>query len=57
MRLRWITARIFQGHGTVSAQEAKLKVEGEYVVYRQRQDTEYISDFDREIKRLEGKKP
>ena len=23
-------------------------------VYRQRQDAEYISDFDREIKRLQG---
>ena len=30
---------------------------GEYEVYRQRQDAEYVSDFDREIKRLEGKKP
>ncbi len=27
---------------------------GEYEVYRQRQDAEYVSDFDREIKRLEG---
>jgi hypothetical protein len=26
-------------------------------VYRKRQDAEYISDFDREIKRIEGKKP
>ncbi len=34
-----------------------LKAEGEYVVYRQRQDLEYVSDFDREIKRIEGKKP
>ena len=25
--------------------------------YRQRQDAEYISDFDREIKRIEGRKP
>ena len=25
-------------------------------VYRQRQDAEYLSDFDKEIKRLEGKK-
>jgi hypothetical protein len=30
--------------------------EGEYAVYRQRQDADYISDFDREVKRLEGKK-
>jgi hypothetical protein len=32
------------------------KAEGEYAVYRQRQDTEYVSDFDRDIKRIEGKK-
>ena len=48
---------ILQDNGKVSALEAKLKAEGEYVVYRQRQDTEYLSDFDREIKRIEGKKP
>jgi hypothetical protein len=48
---------ILQDKGKVSALEAKLKAEGEYEVYRQRQDTEYISDFDREIKRIEGKKP
>jgi hypothetical protein len=40
----------------VSALEAKLKAEGEFEVYRKRQDEEYISDFDREIKRIEGKK-
>ncbi len=28
-----------------------------YQACRKRQDAEYISDFDREIKRLEGKKP
>ncbi|MFZ1730449.1 MAG: virulence RhuM family protein [Bacteroidota bacterium] len=47
---------ILQDKGKVSALEAKLKAEGEYEVYRQRQDVDYISDFDREIKRLEGKK-
>ena len=47
---------ILQDKGKVSALEAKLKAEGEYEVYRQRQDVEYISDFDREIKRIEGKK-
>jgi len=39
----------------VSALAAKLKAEGEYEVYRKRQDREYISDFDREIKRIEGR--
>ena len=47
---------ILQDKGKVSALEAKLKAEGEYEVYRQRQDVEYISDFDRKIKRIEGKK-
>ncbi|MCP5526925.1 MAG: cell filamentation protein Fic [Verrucomicrobiales bacterium] len=46
----------FQDKGKVSALEAKLKAEGEFEVYRQQQDAEYISDFDREIKRLEGNK-
>ena len=43
-------------HGKVSALEAKLKAEGEYEVYRQRQDAEFLSDFDKAIERLEGKK-
>ncbi len=47
---------ILEDKGKVSALEAKLKAEGEYEVYRQRQDAEYVSDFDREIKRLAGKK-
>jgi len=48
---------ILQDQGKVTALKAKLKAEGEYAVYRRRQDAEYLSDFDREIKRLEGKKP
>jgi hypothetical protein len=43
--------------GKVTALEAKLKAEGEYEVYRERQDAAYVSDFDRavqETKRLEG---
>ncbi len=48
---------ILQDKGKVSALEAKLKAEGEYEVYRQRQDVDYISDFDREVKRLEGTHP
>ena len=46
---------VLVGAGKISALEAKLKAEGEYEVYRTRQDIEYISDFDREIKRLEGR--
>ena len=47
---------ILNDKGKVSTLEAKLKAEGQYEVFRQRQDREYISDFDREIRRLEGKK-
>ena len=55
--LRLSNYPILQDRGKVSALEAKLKAEGEYQVYRQRQDAEYVSDFDREIKRIEGNKP
>lgn len=48
---------ILEDKGKVSALEAKLKAEGEYEIYRKRQDAEFVSDFDREIKRIEGKKP
>jgi hypothetical protein len=49
---------ILADRGKVSALEAKLKAEGEYEIYRKRQDAEFISDFDRvveETRRLEGK--
>ena len=45
---------ILEGTGNVSALEAKLKAEHEYDIFRKRQDAEYISDFDKEIKRLKG---
>lgn len=45
---------LLDGPGSISALEAKLKAEREYEVFRKRQDAEYISDFDREIKRLKG---
>lgn len=38
---------ILQDKGKVSALEAKLKAEGEYEIYRQRQDAEYLSDLTR----------
>ena len=40
--------------GSVSALEAKIKAESEYEVFRKIQDQKYISDFDREVKRLKG---
>ena len=46
---------ILQDKGKASAIEAKLKAEQEYDTYRKRQDREFISDFDREVKRIQGK--
>jgi hypothetical protein len=46
---------ILRDKGKVSALEAKLKAEQEYEAYRKRQDRDYVSDFDREIKRIQGK--
>lgn len=46
---------ILTDRGKVTALEAKLKAEAEYEVFRQRQDRDYLSDFDEEIKRLQGK--
>jgi len=46
---------ILEDKGTVSALEAKLKAEAEFEVFRQRQDAEHVSDFDREVKRIQGK--
>ncbi|AVM51599.1 cell filamentation protein Fic [Bacteroides heparinolyticus] len=45
---------LLESPGSISALEAKLKAEQEYEVFRQKQDAEYISDFDEEIKRLKG---
>ena len=36
--------------------EAKLKAEREFEEYRVTQDNDFISDFDREIKRIIGNK-
>lgn len=46
---------ILEDKGKVSTLEAKLKAENEYDVYRKDQDREYLSDFDREVKRIQGK--
>jgi len=47
---------ILQDKGKVIALQAKLKAEKEYEVYRIQQDKDYLSDFDKEIKRITGKK-
>ncbi len=46
---------ILQNKGKISALEAKVKAEQEYDVYRIQQDKDYLSDFDKEIKRIKGK--
>jgi hypothetical protein len=47
---------ILENKGKVSTLEAKLKAETEFEKYRVIQDKNYISDFDKEIKRIEGAK-
>ncbi len=47
---------ILKDAGKVSQLEAKFKAEQEYETYRKIQDKNYISDFDKEIKRLKGNK-
>jgi len=42
--------------GTVSAKQAEKKALKEYEKYRVMQDKSYISDFDREVKKLESMK-
>ena len=46
---------ILLNKGKISALEAKLKAGQEFEVYRVRQDAEFISDFDKEVKRMTGK--
>lgn len=46
---------ILKDRGKVSALEAKLKAEQEYEVFRKIQDQYYLSDFDKEIKKIKGK--
>jgi hypothetical protein len=46
---------ILKDKGSVSALEAKLKAEQVYEEFRVIQDQNYISDFDKEIKRITGK--
>ena len=44
---------ILLDNGKVTALEAKIKAEGEYDKFRIQQDKDYISDFDREIKKIQ----
>jgi hypothetical protein len=47
---------ILQDKGRITALEAKLKAEQEFEVFRKIQDDNYLSDFDRSIKKLTNKK-
>ncbi|OPZ26364.1 MAG: hypothetical protein BWZ00_01666 [Bacteroidetes bacterium ADurb.BinA174] len=47
---------ILKDKGSVTALEAKLKAEQEFEVFRKIQDKNYVSDFDKEIKKLKKKK-
>lgn len=44
---------ILSNKGKVSAEQARLKAETEFEKFRIEQDKKYISDFDREVQRLE----
>jgi hypothetical protein len=45
---------ILTDNGKITALEAKLKAEQEYEVFRKIQDDHYLSDFDKEIKKLKS---
>jgi hypothetical protein len=45
---------ILKDRGKFTALEAKIKAEQKYEKYRKIQDKNYISDFDKEIKRMKG---
>ena len=45
---------ILENTGSITALEAKIKAENEFEVFRKIQDKHYVSDFDKEIKRLKG---
>lgn len=40
--------------GRVSAEEAEGKADQEYQTYKKERDKNYLSDFDREVKKLRG---
>ena len=43
---------ILRNAGTVSAEDAQNKADGEFVEYKKSEDKKYISDFDREVKKI-----
>ena len=53
--LKFSEYEILTNAGSISHDVAVALASKEYETYRKTQDKNYISDFDREIKRLEGK--
>lgn len=45
---------ILTDSGRITAEEARIKAEAEYETFRKQQDLEYRSDFDEEVKRIQG---
>jgi len=45
---------ILMDSGKISAEDARIKAEAEYETFRKQQDLEYRSDFDEEVKRIQG---
>jgi hypothetical protein len=46
---------LLQSTGKISANQAKIKANIEYKKYRMEQNKNYISDFDREVKKIMNK--
>ena len=55
-QLRNIGRPLLEGKGSVSHKQAIAKAEHEFEVYREREMKYTISDFDKQMKKLEGKK-
>lgn len=47
--------KVLEGKGKITHEKAVEKVHKEYEVFRIRQDKEYISEFDRQMQKIEGK--
>ena len=53
--LRFNEYEVLQNAGKVSAEVAKRLAEEQYAIFRVRQDRDFVSDFDREVRRIEGR--
>jgi len=48
--------KVLKGYGSISHENAKEKASHEYEMYKKIEDKFYVSDFDKEVLRLKGKK-